>query len=105
MGEVYMLKAIGSGAAVFLILALVAVLGTDAEWLINYAITVGIGCLVLVFVFGGGGIPAGIAPGTHMQGHDTKEDRRRRNRWSIYLFLAALPNLLGAISVYLYLHR
>jgi len=100
-----MLKAIGAGAAIFFILALVAVVGTNAEWLINYAFTVGIGCLVLAIVFGGGGIPNGMAPGTHMQGHDTKEDRSRRNRWSIYLLLAAFPNLLGAISVYLYLHR
>ncbi len=99
-----MLKAIGAGAAIFFILALVAVVGTDAEWLINYAFTVGMGCLVLAIVFGGG-IPNGMAPGTHMQGHDTKEDRSRRNRWSIYLLLAAFPNLLGAVSVYLYLHR
>lgn len=100
-----MLKAIGSGAAVFFILALAAVLETDAEWLINYAFTVGIGCVVLAMVFGGGGIPTGMAPGSHMQGHDTKEDRRRRNRWSLYLLLTGMPNLLGAISVYLYLHR
>jgi len=100
-----MLKAIASGVAVFLVLALVAVWGTGGEWLINYSFTVGIGCLVLSIVFGGGGIPAGMAPGSHMQGHDTKEDRRRRNRWSLYLFLVALPNLLGAISVFLYLHR
>lgn len=100
-----MLKAIGSGAAVFLILALVAVVGTDAEWLIDYAITIGIGCLALAIVFGGGGLPNGMAPGTHMQGHDTKEDRKRRNRWSLYLLLAAFPNILGAVSVYLYLHR
>ena len=100
-----MLKAISFGAAVFLVLALVAVFGTDAEWLINYAFSMGIGCLVLAIVFGGGGLPNGMAPGTHMQGHDTKEDRSRRNRWSLYLLLAALPNLLGAVAVYMYLHR
>lgn len=100
-----MLKALGLGGAVFLILALAAVLGTDAEWLINWSFTAGIGCVVLAVVFGGGGIPNGMAMGTHMQGHDTKEDRSRRNRWSINLLLFALPNLLGAVSVYLYLHR
>ncbi len=100
-----MFKALGFGAGVFFILAVVAVLGTDAEWLINYAVTIGIGCLALAIVFGGGGLPNGMAPGTHMQGHDTKEDRRRRNRWSINLLLVALPNLLGAVLVYIYLHR
>ena len=52
-----MLKALGSGAAFFFILALVAVLGTDAEWLINYSFTVGIGCLVLAILFGGVDFP------------------------------------------------
>ncbi len=98
-----MLKAISFGAAVFLVLALVAVFGTDAEWLINYAFSMGIVCLVLAIVFGGGGLPNGMAPGTHMQGHDTKEDRSRRNRWSINLLLVALPNLLGAVLVYIYI--
>jgi hypothetical protein len=65
---------------------------------------VGIGCLLLPVVMGNA-LPNGMVPGTHMQGHETREDRKRKNRWSVYSLLFGLPNLLGAIAVYLFLHR
>ncbi len=97
-----MLKATGLGAIIFLVLAVVSI-GTGSEWLIDYAGGVGVAGLVLAIILGNA-IPSGLAQGSHMQGQETAEDRKRKNRWSTYLLLAALPNLLGAVLVYLYIH-
>jgi len=97
-----MLKAIGFGSIIFLVLAVVSN-WTGSEWLMDYAGGVGVAGLVLAIVLGNA-IPNGLAPGSHMQGKETAEDRKRKNRWSSYLLLAALPNLLGAALVYLYIH-
>ena len=86
-----------------MILCLVSAVGTDGEWLIKYATGVGVGCLVLAMIFSNA-IRNAIPGGSHMRGPDTAEDQNRRNRWSTYLLLAALPNIIGAIVVYSYLH-
>lgn len=98
-----MLKVAGYGIIIFLLLAFASI-WTGTDWLINCATVIGIGCLILPVIMGNA-IPNGMAPGTHMQGHETKEDRSRKNRWSIYLLSFGLPNLLGAILVYLFLHQ
>lgn len=94
-----MLKAAGYGIIAFLAMALVSI-WTGADWLINGAVGIGIVCLLLPVIMGNA-IPNGIAPGTHMQGQETAEDRHRKNRWSLYSLLFGLPNLLGGIAVYL----
>jgi len=98
------LKSLGTGIIIFIVLLLAAVVGTDGEWLIKYSSWVGGGCLILAMIFSNS-IPWGMAPGSHMRGSETAEDRDRRISWSSYMLLAALPNLVGAIAVYIYTHH
>lgn len=98
-----MFKAFGTGIVLFLLLLLAAFVHFDANWLIKYSSWAGLGLLILAMITSRS-VPYGMAQGSHMQGADTQEDRSRRNRWSTWLLLAALPNLLGALAAFLYSH-
>lgn len=99
-----MKKAFGTGTILFLSLLLAANLQFDTNWLIKYSSWAGLGLLILAMITSRS-IPYGMAKGSHMQGADSREDRKRRSQWSTYLLLAALPNLLGALAVFLYINR
>lgn len=99
-----MLQALGIGVLIFIALLLATLVHFDTNWLIKYSAWAGLGLLILAMITARS-VPNGMAQGSHMQGQDNRNDQKRRNRWSSYLLLAALPNLLGALAAYLYIHR
>ncbi len=62
------------------------------------------GGMGLMFLIISGILSGAFVSGNQMRANyfmETREDRKRRINWSFYLLLAGLPNVIGAVVIYI----
>lgn len=96
-----MLKWLGIGTGIFCLLGIVGLIVGDVQLITNLASGAGLVMLALAGIFSGT-----LGSGDKVRANyalEDKQDRQRRNQWTSSLVLMAIPNIVGAVILVLYL--